>query len=225
MTGKDASEAKAGIGNRLAPLRFVLFVAIMAGAFLACRWLWPAESWPDAIAMAFDIAAVPFLVSLAPLLLDSDPRSIRRHSRENDANRLIVLLATSLLTLVIMAAIFGEIERAREGDPAAIAKLIGTLALTWLFANSVYALHYAHLYYAAKPDGGDCQGLDFPGKATPDYSDFAYFSFTLGMTFQTSDVAITERRMRRVAILHSGAAFIFNIGVIAFTINALGGSG
>lgn len=106
-----------------------------------------------------------------------------------------------------------------------MAKLVATLLLIWLFANSVYALHYAHAFYTAAPDGagGDQGGIDFPGTAEPSYGDFVYFAFTLGMTFQTSDVDITSGRIRSVALLQSFTAFLFNIGVIAFTINALGG--
>jgi uncharacterized membrane protein len=128
-----------------------------------------------------------------------------------------------------MAAITGELPHAKHGDKLAMAKLIGTLLVTWLFANLVYTLHYAHYYYATDPDaggpegGGDLGGLDFPGTKVPDYKDFAYFAFTLGMTFQTSDVSIRARPLRHVALLHSFGAFVFNIGVIAFTINALGG--
>lgn len=104
-----------------------------------------------------------------------------------------------------------------------MAKLIGTLMLAWLFTNTVYALHYAHIYYSSR-DGGDQEGIDFPGGIAPDYLDFVYFSFTLGMTFQTSDAQITGRAIRRIATLHSFAAFVFNLGVVAFAINALGGT-
>jgi uncharacterized membrane protein len=97
------------------------------------------------------------------------------------------------------------------------------LVLTWLFSNIVYALHYAHLFYLDGADGGDAGGIDFPGCTTPDYWDFLYFSLTLGMTFQTSDVTISSRAVRRVVLGHSLAAFVFNLGIIAFTINVIGG--
>ena len=120
----------------------------------------------------------------------------------------------------------GELAEVHKGDLFAAVKLVATLLLIWLFANSVYALHYAHAFYSHDPKtGGDSAGIDFPGTKTPSYSDFCYFAFTLGMTFQTSDVEISAPAIRQVALLHSFAAFIFNIGVIAFTINVLGGSG
>lgn len=219
MTGKAAS---GGIGNRLAPGRFLLFLALLPVAFVAHRALFGPAHWADSAAMAFDAAALVFLLSLIPLVRSSKAADMRGHSAANDANRGLVLVLTTLLAFAVLAAVAGEMEAARNGEPIAIAKLIGTLLLIWLFANSIYALHYAHLYYAQR-DKGDAGGLTFPETATPDYRDFAYFAFTLGMTFQTSDVTIASRPIRHVALLHSVGAFVFNIGVIAFAINAVGG--
>ncbi|MEO0032552.1 MAG: hypothetical protein RIS94_2310 [Pseudomonadota bacterium] len=214
------------LGKRLAPPRFVMFLVLLVAAFFGWRNLFGGHGVTDSLAMGFDFAALAFLASLWPLLADCDAATMRRHSEENDANRVLVLVITSVLTLVVMAAIAGELPQASKGDHGSMIKLIVTLVLTWLFANGVYALHYAHEYYArGDAPGRDAGGLDIPGTPTPDYLDFAYFSFTLGMTFQTSDTEITSRAIRRIALLHSFAAFVFNIGVIAFTINALGGGG
>ncbi len=213
------------IGNRIAPARFLLFLAILAGGWLGLRQAIPGGDWRDALALAFDAAATVFLLSLIPLLRDASPDAMRRHAARNDANRVLVLVLSSLLTAIVMAAIAGEMAGARAGEPLAAAKLVGTLLLIWLFANSVYALHYAHAFYMRdENNGGDAGGLDFPGTETPDYWDFAYFAFTLGMTFQTSDVEVHARAIRKVALLHCFAAFVLNIGVIAFTINVLGGA-
>ena len=214
----------AGIGNRVAPKRFLVFLVLFVAGLAAMRAGLPTASWADALAMAFDGAAAVFLVSLVPLLRDSDQAAIRAHAALNDANRAIILLVTTLLTVIVMAALTGEMNGARGGDLVALAKLVGTLIAIWLFANSVYALHYAHAFYTQEPGtGGDAAGLDFPGTKTPFYGDFAYFAFTLAMTFQTSDVAITARPIRRVVLLHCFVAFVFNIGVIAFTISVLSG--
>ncbi len=224
MTGRSGTK----LGNRIAPPRFLAFLLLLPLALLGYHALLPGQGWKDALAMAFDLSAAVFLLSLIPLRHDSSAAAMRLHARENDANRVQVLVITSLLTLVVMAAISGELAAAKHGQPLAMARLIGTLLLIWLFANSVYALHYAHAFYGADPSDmardGDRGGIGFPGTATPTYSDFAYFAFTLGMAFQTSDVQITSPGIRRIALLHSFAAFIFNIGVIAFTINALGGA-
>lgn len=215
----------AEIGAWLAPPRFVLFLTL----FPAGAWFWHAlgHSLADALDLGFDGAALVFLASLVPLFRNRcDGAAMRRQAARNDANRVLVLSITTLLTLVIMAAIAGELPHVGHGaGHAALVKTIGTLVLTWLFANMVYALHYAHLYYMPGDVAGeDACGLDFPGGEDPDYFDFVYFAFTLGMTFQTADVNITGKPIRRIAVLHGFAAFIYNIGVIAFTINAIGGS-
>jgi uncharacterized membrane protein len=214
------------LGNRIAPARFLVFVLLLAACFLALRAFAGLDDWQDCLAMAFDIAAACFLLSLIPLLRDSKVEDIRRHAQQNNANRVLVLIITSLLTLVVMAGIRGELAPAQAGDATAVAKLIATLTLIWLFANTIYTLHYAHAFYGqGSGEGKDAGGLSFPETDSPDYVDFAYFAFTLGMTFQTSDVDITAPAIRRVALLHSFAAFVFNLGVIAFSINALGGGG
>lgn len=210
------------LGRRVAPPRFLVFLALLVAGFFAHRAVF-AAGWAEAAALAFDFAAVVFLLSLISLLKESGSAVIRRHADANDANRPLVLMVTALVMIVVTAAIAGELPGARSGDLSAIVKLVVTLLLIWLFTNCVYALHYAHDFYTAGPDGADCGGIDFPGTPQPAYSDFVYFALTLGMTFQTSDTDITSARVRNVALFHSFTAFLFNIGVIAFTINALGG--
>lgn len=210
------------LGRRLAPPRFLLFLGLLIAGFFAHRTLFDGDGWESA-ALAFDLAALVFLLSLIPLLKERGGEVIRRHADANDANRVLVLVVTALVSVVVMAAIAGELPGARGGDIAAVAKLVSSLLLIWLFTNCVYALHYAHDFYTKAADGKDCGGIDFPGTPEPAYSDFLYFALTLGMTFQTSDTDITAARIRNVALFHSFTAFLFNIGVIAFTINALGG--
>lgn len=211
------------LGNRIAPARFVTFLLLFPAGAFAFHALQPAARWDEALALGFDLAALVFLLSLIPLLRDTSAKKMREHARDNDANRGLVLVLTSLVGFAVMAAISGELSAAKSGEPLALAKLIGTLALIWLFANSSFALHYAHAFYLPDPGTGkDGEGISFPGTKVPDYGDFAYFAFTLGMTFQTSDVEVTRPGVRRVVLFHCLAAFVFNIGVIAFTINALG---
>jgi len=220
------AEKSASLGNRIAPWRFLLFLALLVGGYFGYRAAWPATKWSDAAAMAFDAAAVVFLATLLRLLSDNSAETIRDHASRNDANRPLILIVTSLLTIVAMAAISGELDGARAGQLAAIVKLVGTLFLVWLFANSIYALHYAHAFYTRSDEtGDDAQGIEFPGTEMPGYDDFLYFSFTLGMTFQTSDTNITSPGIRHVALFHSFFAFLYSVGVIAFTINVLGGVG
>ncbi len=215
----------AAIGGWLAPPRFVAFLAIFGGGVFIWRQL--GHGLADAVDLGFDGAAAVFLLSLVrPFLTRQGSAAMRAQAARNDANRFLVLAITSLLSVVILAAIAGELPHVAHGGYAALAKVIVTLLLTWAFGNVVYALHYAHLFYSpGEKPGKDARGLDFPGDGDPDYLDFIYFAFTLGMTFQTADVGISGRPIRHIAILHTFAAFIFNIGVIAFTINIIGSSG
>ena len=211
------------LGNRLAPPRFIAFVVLLPVGMALWRAAQPAASWLESLTMGFDCAAIAFLLSLLPLLRNFSVAEMRRHADQNDANRTLILIVSTLLALVVLAAISGELAAARGGDRLAMGKLLLTLALAWLFANSVYALHYAHAFYFGSGGHGDHRGgIEFPGTKAPEYADFAYFAFTLGMTFQTSDVQITAPDVRRLVLVHGLVAFAFNIGVIAFTINALG---
>lgn len=202
------------IGNRIAPARFILFM--LAFAFLGMIIQFLTGKWHYAVMGGFDLAALFFFLLLAPILSDGEENAIRRHAAENDANRVTLLVITAIIGSVLLITI--EAELSGPGEPMA-SLIIATLAIAWLFANLLYALHYAHLFYGA---GHGVSGLTFPDTRAPDYWDFVYFAFTLGMTFQTSDVSINSRAIRRVVLAQCLAAFVFNIGILAFTINTLG---
>lgn len=207
------------LGHRVAPPRFLLFAAA-----LAVCWTVAVLSLADpriALLGGFDVAAAVFLLTCLPLLND-DAAQMRRTARKNDANRVALLAITVLVTIVILFAVGTLMANRQELGWRGVALVVGTLALTWLFANTVFTLHYAHLYYQ-RSSGGDRGGLDMPHTREPDYWDFLYFSFTLGMTFQTSDVTIGGAHMRKVVLGQTMAAFLFNMGIVAFTVNALGG--
>ncbi len=207
------------LGRRLAPPRFVLF-CLLAPAITAA--LAHRLGIGRATLVGFDASAAVFLISLSPLLFHGEAQQIRAQAARNDANRAVLLGITGAVMLVVLVAVAKELQG--KNDAVAIALVVATLVLAWLFSNVVYAVHYAHLYYGndnGKP--GDDQGLDFPHCDEPDYWDFLYFSFTLGMTFQTSDIEITSRRVRAIVLGHTMAAFVFNLGVLAFTINVIGG--
>jgi len=207
------------LGKRIAPPRFIAFALIfVVGLVLAI----PAQGWGRGAMIAFDVAAAIFLASLVPLMRRGEADQIRRQAAANDANRAGLLILTVVTTTIILAAVVTE--KMDKASPASIALVIASLILAWLFSNIIYALHYAHLYYTdCDGDGNDNGGLDFPGCDSPDYWDFCYFSFTLGMTFQTSDVEIPSRRIRFISLSQCLAAFVFNLGVLAFTINTIGG--
>jgi uncharacterized membrane protein len=99
---------------------------------------------------------------------------------------------------------------------------VATVLLSWAFVHSIFAVHYAHEFYRK---GTTASGLEFPGgDATPDYSDFFYFSFVIGMTFQVSDVQVTNRSIRRAVLAHGIVAFLFNVALLAIIINVAAGA-
>ena len=101
---------------------------------------------------------------------------------------------------------------------------IAALVLSWMLIHTVFAFHYARRYYApASVDEGPAAGLRFPGVDEPDYFDFAYYSFVIGMTSQVSDVAVTSAHMRRTTLAHGVLSFLFNIAVLAMSINVMSG--
>lgn len=215
---------RAALGSRIAPPRFILFVALMV--LIAGAWrLAHASPAGDALVVGFDGAALAFMASLLPLMRDRSASTMRRHAAQNDANRLLVLGLTAATALAILAAISAELPAAKAGEALPIVKLLATLALSWAFTNTVFMLHYAHMHYARASDGaGDRGGFDFPGTAEPSYWDFLYFAFTAGMSFATSDVNVTRTAVRRVVVAQSLLSFVFNIGVLAFAINVLAGA-
>lgn len=207
------------LGHRVAPARFLIFaVVFIAGLIVAI----PPMGWNRGAMVAFDVAAAVFLLLVAMLLRHGGADQMRAAAKTNDANRAGLLVLSVVTSIVIMVAVITE--KIAGATPWTIALVLTSLALAWLFSNIVYALHYAHMFYVRSDTGDDSGGIIFPDCDDPDYWDFIYFSVTLGMTFQTSDVDISSRRVRRVVTGHCLAAFVFNLGVLAFTINSIGGS-
>lgn len=204
-------------GNMTSAPRFLAFLVVLAVATLIATRLLP--SLYLSFMAGFDVAAVVFLAASVSLLSTREASVIRDHAIANDANKTLLLIITGLVTAVLFASIASETV-GQKPEPLTKSLVIATLVLAWLFSNTLYAIHYAHLAYI-KPDADDA-GLEFPGTKQPVYWDFVYFAYTLGMTFQTSDVTITDECIRRVVTVHCFAAFVFNIGVLAFTINVLG---
>lgn len=205
--------------NRFAPWRFLLFFAVLVAAWIIAIGAGAVLS--RGLLIGFDVAAVAFLASYAPTLR-FDAKRIRQEASRNDANRATLLILSFVLTVIILAVLVGELAQGEK--ISALDKFVVTvsLILVWTFANAVYALHYAHLYYTADDGGSDCAGLEFPKMREPLLADFVYFAFTLGVAVQTSDVAITSPHIRKVVTVHCVVGFFFNLGVLALTVNVLG---
>ena len=175
----------------------------------------------NALLLAFDLAAAVFLGILAWLFNHSSPEHMRHHAQTLDTGRWGVLWSAIVLSVVVLVALGNELHAAREGGVMPLVVGVVSVVLSWLFLNSMFAIHYAHGYYGNY--GDQHAGLEFPATPKPDYWDFAYFSIVVGMTFQVSDVQITSNYLRRVVLMHSVIAFFFNVFIIAITVNIVAG--
>lgn len=177
-----------------------------------------------AVLLGFDLAAIFFLGMLAHLFNHASPTHMRRQARVQDTGRWGTLWSGVLLSAVVLVALGNELHASKGGvGLVELAVAVLSIVLSWLFLNTMFAIHYAHGFYG--DFGEQHAGLDFPKTPHPDYWDFAYFSIVIGMTFQVSDVQITSNYLRRVALLHSVIAFFFNVFIIAITVNIVAGKG
>jgi uncharacterized membrane protein len=205
------------IGNARDNWRFPLFLAVLiAGTIWGARRL----GFERGFLTAFDAAAILFLASCAPLLSITHQR-MRQAATATDTTRAVRLVIGVAVTVTIFVALTAQIvDRAALGVTGKLL-MLATVVLVWTFVNTLFTLHYAHLYYSRAADGGDCGGLEFPGGGKPEMSDFAYFAFTIGVAVQTADVAISSPRIRRIVTMHALLGFFFNIGVLALTLNVI----
>jgi len=194
-----------------------LFLSAALG--LALGLVLPAE-WRIAtrLLIAWDAGATVYLVLVFASMTNADAARIRRRAALLDEDQTVFLVLTAGAALASLGAIVAQLG-AKEGghQPAHLALAVATIALSWAFTHTIFALHYAHQFYGvAREDDG---GLAFPGKVQPDYWDFLYFSLVIGMTSQVSDVAVTSHIIRRTVMAHGVVSFFFNATLLALTVN------
>jgi len=204
---------------RIVRARPRLFACGVIGAVVAVIAL--ATSWRPATRLltGWDVAVALYLALVFQMMVRSTTDTMRQHAADQDEGRLTMLILTVASALASVAAIFAELGSSTSSTgsrpPANVALAAFTILLSWAFIHTIFALHYAHEFYD-ETDGG---GLAFPGDREPDYWDFVYFSFVIGMTSQVSDVAITSKLIRRTAAAHGIVSFVFNAALLALTVN------
>lgn len=170
------------------------------------------------ILIAWDAGVAVYLARAIAVMAAAETQHIRKRACEEDEGAFALLVLPVAAAIASLAAIFAELSIAKQSDPygghSALAIL--TVLLSWTFIHTLFTLHYAHSFYG---EGERANGLEFPGKNKPDYWDFAYFSFVVGMTFQVSDVAVNNPLIRRLVWAHGVLSFLFNTAIIAVTVN------
>ena len=167
--------------------------------------------------IGWDIFVALYLLLVYIMMLRCGLAHIRRNAVLQDDGRFLILLVTALGAFASIAAIVFELAGSHR-SPVELALATVTVALSWAAVHTAFALHYAHDYYR----GAKAGGLQFPNgdeHEKPDYWDFVYFSFVIGMTAQVSDVGITDKTIRRTATAHGIVSFVYNTALVALMVN------
>jgi uncharacterized membrane protein len=171
--------------------------------------------------VGWDAAAVVFLLWTWLSIWHRGPEHTRRLATREDPSRGVfdvILLSASVVSLVAVgAALFGAGSSQGAAQLVRVLVAIASVALSWAVVHSIFCLQYASLYYQRQG------GIDFNSRDDPDYSDFAYLAFTIGMTYQVSDTDLTSRSIRRTALRHALISFLFGTIILATTINLVAG--
>jgi uncharacterized membrane protein len=170
--------------------------------------------------VGWDIAVALYLGLAFSVMARADVHRIRRNAALQDEGQFAILMLTVAAALASLAAILAQLGTPAGGvggrQPMNLVLAALTIMLSWAFIHTIFALHYAHEFY----DESAGRGMEFPGgDPEPDYWDFIYFSFVIGMTSQVSDVGVTSKVIRRTVAAHGIVSFVFNAALLALTVN------
>jgi uncharacterized membrane protein len=175
-----------------------------------------------------------FNLTFSWILIFSDhPKEVKATAAKEDTSApfifLFVLFAAFISLFAIIFLLQSIPDESKNKLSIHILLSFSSVFCSWLLVHTLFTLRYAHLYYSdgdtnhTSGKSEDTYGLEFPSETEPDYLDFAYFSFVIGMTFQVSDVEINSRTIRRHVLLHSLLSFVYNTVIVAFSINIISG--
>lgn len=209
------------VTGRLLWTRRRLWLSVALGAAA-----WSALTLHDGIERllaAWCVFGLAYLLQGIALMLTADDASIEQRARHEDEGAAVILLLIVLAASASIGAVVMELAGAVDTPPDGwgMALAGASIATAWLLIHTAFALHYAHRYYIVAHGRHNMHGapLDFPGRQTPVYVDFLYFSFTIGATSQTSDVDVASTAMRGLVLAHGIVAFVFNTTLLALTVN------
>jgi uncharacterized membrane protein len=180
--------------------------------------------------ITWDTFAITTLILAWLTIVTTPPDKLRARAQKQDLSHILIfifVLVTACAGLFSVGFLFFSKQAFQEPVHFWIHLFAALIAVicSWMLVHTVFGLRYAHTYYG-DPDGPlgpktHAAGLQFPGDREPDYVDFAYFSFVIGMTFQVSDVVITSRDFRKLALVHGMLSFGFNTVILALALNTV----
>ena len=176
--------------------------------------------------------AISHLIFSWVIILSYHPKDVKSIAKQEDWSGtfifLFILVAAFIGLIAIIFLLKSIPEESKKGLSWHILLSVVSVFCSWSLIHTLFTLKYAHKYYSEGKQADDDndsygEGLDFPKEKEPDFLDFAYFSFVVGMTFQVSDVQITSRRIRRISLLHAILSFVYNTLIVALSINIISG--
>jgi uncharacterized membrane protein len=175
----------------------------------------------------WDVFALTYIITSWVVFFTSTTVHITKKARKDDGGKIFVffiVIFASFASMITVAILVISKDSLGMKEAVYLPIIISGILLSWTLVHTTFSFHYAYLYYNnEKGSDKNAEGLEFPNENQPDYIDFAYFSFIIGMTFQVSDVEISSRKIRRLTLFHSLLAFVLNTFVVALTINLIAG--
>jgi uncharacterized membrane protein len=194
--------------------------ALGAALVLLAVTLGTGVDWPVAVTAAWGLGAVLIVAAVWARIGPMDPAAARAHAQAEDFSRPVsdlVVLGAASASLIAIGFTLARAGHHTGTDKGLLSLLaIVVVALSWLAIHTIYTLRYGDLYY-----GSPVGGVDFNEDEPPDYHDFAYLAFTIGMTFQVSDTNLTAKKVRRTATRHALLSFVFGAVILALAINTV----
>ena len=172
----------------------------------------------QAVLLGWCLAVLAWLVVMGASMGQASARLMQMRAAKLDEGRWAMLAATLAASLASLAAVMWEIAAAPSPVPGGtLALALGSILLSWVFLHVLFATHYAHEHWRSG------SGIAFPGNPQPDFLEFLYFGFTIGMTFQVSDATTETPAMRRLVLVHAAVSFLFNAVILAAAVNLAAG--
>lgn len=198
-----------------------LLAAMAAGAIV---WFAAPAEGTTGFLIGWNTASWLFVILMLKMMYGAAPKDIERRAGIEEEGRgmmLALIVAACVATFIAIGSQLTQAQTAAGGARAFHVTLaVVTILGSWLFMNFAFAIHYAHEFHGQKKSSPRGQKpLEFPGDDEPDYWDFLYFAMVVGTTFQTSDVEIASRTLRRNVLVHGLVAFLYNTAVIALSVN------
>jgi uncharacterized membrane protein len=206
-----------------------LYISLVIAA-IVLFFVRTATSAAGVVLLTWSSFALAIIIMDWILILTCHPKEVRKVAKLEDSNRTLIFTFVIGAAMVSLVAIIFLLKSSKSLSQAEITLHVllsmASVIISWWLVHTIFTMHYAHLFYSVDTDNpkkGSLGGLQFPDEPEPDYLDFVYFSFVLGTTFQVSDVEISSRRIRRLALVHGLIAFAFNTAILALSINIVSG--